>query len=173
MSPDVMWLGCAMIHARNTRYLSLLGTTPLLTLWPTRVPVPLKPMATMGKRLYKSHAPHLSVTRPQTRHSSSHVDRSPVGTFLSFFCDVCARTLLDCARSLTPPHRTVRPRPTPRVDHTFVPPCGFIAPQFRSTGISPPEINALTSAKMTVMSSLPTAKVPCKVQSCLANPYQQ
>ena len=151
------------------------GHNSIVTLWPTRVPIPLKTMATMGKRLYKSHGSHLSVTRPQTRHSSSHVDRSPVGMFLSFFCDVCTRCWTARARSLTPVHRTVHPRPIPRVDHTFVPPCGFIAPQFPSTGILPPEINTLTSAKKTVMSSLPTAnlKVPRLVQSCLANPYQQ
>jgi len=76
-----------MIHARNTRYLSVLGTTPspcgqLVS------PSLLKPWPRWGNACANPNAPHLSVTRPQTRHSSSHVDRSRLGTFLSFFCDV-------------------------------------------------------------------------------------
>ena len=75
-------------------------------------------MATMGKRLYKSHPSHLSVTRPQTRHSSSHVDRSPVGASLSFFCDsttaIYLRTLLESARSHRPQDHSPSPNSTRR-----------------------------------------------------------
>ena len=118
------------------------GRLPSSTLWPTRVcPNLLKPWPRWANGCTKSHASHLSVTRPQTRHSSSHVDRSRLGTPLSFFFlplrRLCTHVAGLCAlaRSLAHTAPSSRTRPTPRVDHTFVPPCGCIAPQFPSTGI--------------------------------------
>jgi hypothetical protein len=69
-----------MIHARNTRCLSLrlvANSCPIVG------PPSFKNMATCANRRTISHASHRSVTRPQTTQSSSHVDRSRVGASLA------------------------------------------------------------------------------------------